>query len=749
MNDQPTPPDDGQRHRPRRIARPHAPAPLPESPPERPTPPPAQPTAPPSAGPPPPVRRRTGGALDSRVTIEGRGTRSKYVRVMTTETKGGFRRRASGVLEATPEATRARGTIGSVVERIKAVLLGQKLSTSRLMHERLSKVKALAVFSSDALSSSAYATEEILIVLLLAGTGNLGLSVPIGAAIVVLLGIVTISYRQTIRAYPNGGGAYIVAKENLGERAGLSAAGALLVDYILTVSVSVAAGIAAIIAALPQTAPYRIEMGIVAIAVVTLLNLRGVSESGTIFAIPTYSFLFMGFSLLAFGVFRYATDSVQPVAYPEAHAAVQGLSLFLILRAFSSGCTALSGVEAISNGVPAFKEPEAKNAATTLLWMAGILAILFFGITLLANAYRLQEAEGATIVSQLGRQVFGGENILFYFWQASTALILLLAANTAFADFPRLASLLAKDSYMPRQFTFRGDRLAYSNGIIVLGIASIAILVGFGGEVTRLIPLYAIGVFFSFTLSQGGMVQHWRREPYRSDPSATRSKIINGMGAVATFLVTTIIVITKFTHGAWMSIGIGIALFFLFRAVSRHYQRVDELMALPSLDAPLPLIQRSQTVLVPVRTLNRPVVRALAYARSISNDVTALHVTDDVRESQKLQEMWERWAGDVPLTVIESEFRSFTQPILSYIDLLEDRDPETVITVVLPEFVPNHWWQSILHNQEALRLKAQLLFRRDTVVIDVPQHMDAMLPGDPHSHRERDAGHDPAARGEA
>ena len=662
--------------------------------------------------------------------VRGKLTKSEYVRVLTTEAQGGFRRRPGGVLEATPAATAPRGAVGRFYGRLKGALVGVPLSTAQLAHERLSKVKALAVFSSDALSSSAYATEEILIVLALAGATHLGLSIPIALAIALLLTIVAISYRQTIRAYPNGGGAYIVARENLGELPGLVAAGALLVEYILTVSVSVAAGVAAITSALPATEPFRVELGVAVIAIVTLLNLRGVRESGTIFAVPTYLFIGMGFALLAVGAIRVVSGQAAPVVYDEALPVTHALTLFLILRAFSSGCAALTGVEAISNGVPAFKPPEAKNAATTLVWMAVILGALFLGITLLTHQYALQPTEGETIVSQLGRQVFGGENVIYYLWQAATALILLLAANTSFADFPRLASLLARDSYMPRQFTFRGDRLAFSNGIIVLGVASAIILTAFGGEVTRLIPLYAVGVFVSFSLSQAGMVIHWR---HTHEPGWQRSLGINAVGAVATALVAMIIIVTKFAGGAWISILIGAALVLLFRAISAHYRSVDAELALPTLDEPLPIVSRPQTVLVPVRTLNKPVVRALAYARSISNNVTALHVTDDLEEAEHLREQWERWAGTIPLKVIESPFRSFTQPLLSYIDLLEDRDPETLITLVLPEFVPTHWWQTILHNQDALRLKAALLFRRDTVVVDVPQHAGSAQPTQPVS----------------
>jgi amino acid transporter len=662
-----------------------------------------------------------------REIVHGKTSKSPYVRVLTTEARSGFRRRGGGILQVTLEATAPRGGPGRLYGRIKALAVGAPMSTAQLAHERLPKTKALAVFSSDALSSSAYATEEILLVLVLVGTAHLGLSIPIALAITLLLTIVAVSYRQTIRAYPSGGGAYIVAKDNLGDGPAQVAAAALLVDYILTVSVSVAAGVAAIISALPELEAWRVAIGVAAIAVVTLLNLRGVRESGTIFAIPTYAFIFTAFALLAVGAFRVITGNAEPVVHEEAVVATQGLTLFLILRAFSSGCAALTGVEAISNGVPAFKVPESRNASTTLTWMAVILGTIFIGFTLLAHQYDLIPSHDETIVSQLGRVVFG-ENAAYYVWQAATALILLLAANTAYADFPRLASILAKDDYMPHQFAFRGDRLAFSNGIIVLGVAAAVILWGFGGQVTRLIPLYAVGVFVSFTLSQGGMVVHWRRLRERG---WGRSLVINAVGATATALVALIITATKFTHGAWMTILIGVVLVLFFRAIHGHYVGVARRLELPRLDTPWPLVFRPQLMIVPIRRLNRASVRALSYANAISQSVTAVHVSDDLEDAKLIQDQWDRWAGTIPLVVIESPFRSFTQPLLSYIDAIEDHDPNTVITVVLPEFLPRHWWQTLLHNQDALRLKAALLFRKDTVVIDVPQHYDQTPPLEP------------------
>lgn len=660
----------------------------------------------------------------SPAVVQGAASKSQYIRVMTTEAHGGFRRRPSGMLEATVASSRAHTGVAGLWGRCKALLVGSPLSTARLVHERLSKLKALAVFSSDALSSSAYATEEILLVLSLAGAGALRWSIPIAAGIAVLLLIVVISYRQTIRAYPNGGGAYIVARKNLGQHAGLVAAAALLIDYILTVSVSVAAGVAAITSAVPEVSDHRVLIGSAVIAVVTLINLRGVRESGRIFAIPTYAFIAMAFALLGVGAVRVATGSISPVPPDQAMVATRGLGLFLILRAFSSGCAALTGVEAISNGVPAFQTPEAKNASNTLVWMGVILGTLFLGITLLAHRLAIFPNDTETVVSQLGRAVFG-ENALYFGWQAATALILLLAANTSYADFPRLGSLLAKDNYMPHQFTFRGDRLAFSNGILVLGAAAVAILALYRGEVTRLIPLYAVGVFVSFTLSQAGMVRHWQRYPERG---SGRRKAINALGAGVTGLVALVIVLTKFTHGAWLSILVGAVLVLLFRAIHHHYTAVDAELALPTLDHPLPIALPPRIVVVPVRALNRPVIRALAYARSIAPTVQAVHVTDDPAGAEQLRGQWDRWAGDVPLVLIESPYRSFTEPLLHYIDNIEDGEPDPVVTVVLPEYLPRHWWQTLLHNQDALRLKTALLFRKGTVVIDVPQHAGATEP---------------------
>ena len=680
---------------------------------------------------------------DFREVRQGSRPGDTYVRVFTTTVASDrpFRRRPGGVLEATREATIPKEGVGRRVAAVRRFLVGSPIASAAAAHERLTKLKALAVFSSDALSSVAYATQEILLVLLFAGTATLSYLLPVSLAIVALLFIVTFSYRQTIRAYPNGGGSYIVAKDNLGELPGLVAGASLMIDYVLTVAVSISAGVAALTSAFHGLEPLTVELAVVAVIIMVLGNLRGVRESGSIFAAPTYLFLLAILTMIAVGFARALTGGESLLAAqsePTLPPATAGLGLFLLLRAFSSGSTALTGVEAISNGVPAFKAPEWKNASTTLLWMAGFLAVMFLGISVLAHHYGIvffdetavsaAEAAGKevprryqeTVLSQIAQTVFGGKNAFYLVVQLSTMLILVLAANTSFADFPRLASLLAKDRYLPHAFTFRGDRLAFSNGILVLGGLAALLLLGFGARTERLIPLYAVGVFLSFTLSQAGMVVHWRR---LRGPGWRRSIAINGVGACTTGVVTLIVISTKFIHGAWLSIVLTVILIALFRVIIRHYRQVEEQMRLPDLSAPLQVSTTPQTVIVPVTDLDRSTVEALSYARSISPHVTAVHITDDLDTVEHLRERWETWAGGLPLAIIESPFRSFNGPLLRYLDELQRRDPGARITVVLPEYVPRHLWENLLHNQTALRLKAVLLFRPNTVVIDVPYHL--------------------------
>jgi len=667
--------------------------------------------------------------IELREVRYGATSRTPYLRVVPRQRE--FTQVREGYLEATPVGSRPRGGIERIVQAIKGVVLGSPFATSQLLHERLSKVKALAIFSSDALSSSAYATEEILLILVLAGSGALGNALPIAAVIALLIAIVTISYRQTIRAYPSGGGAYIVAHENLGRGAGLLAGAALLVDYVLTVSVSVAAGVAAVTSAVPDLHDFRVPIGIVVIALMTLGNLRGIREAGTLFALPTYFFIFSMATVIVVGFVRVlAGDAPGSFLHEgpseEEVAATQGLTLFLLLRAFSSGSAALTGIEAISNGVPAFKSPEVPNARTTMTVMACILAFLFLGITFLSSRYGFVPSEDETIVSKLGSEVLG-RNALYYAFQVGTALVLFLAANTSYNGFPPLTAILARDRFLPRQLSFRGDRLAYSNGILLLAGAAAIILAVFGGEVTRLIPLYALGVFVSFTLSQTGMVRHWLR---LRESGWKSSLVISALGAVATAVVAVIILLTKFTHGAWLSVLMMIALMVMFALIRRHYDWFQRKIAVDesSLPVGIPMavaVERGgprDHVIVPVDGVNKIALGAIGMAREISSMVTAVHLTDDRERAEEFRERWERAVPDVPLLVIESPYRQFVAPMLSYLERL-DQQEEQRITVIFPTFVPRHWWERILHNRDVLRLRPFLQGRPGLRVVDFPYRL--------------------------
>jgi amino acid transporter len=603
------------------------------------------------------------------------------------------------------------------VSTLKRKLLGTPLRTAQAPHERLSKFAALAVFSSDALSSVAYATEEIVLVLILAGSMALSWSLPLAAAIATLLVIVATSYRQTIHAYPSGGGAYIVAKDNLGVYPGLIAAAALLIDYVLTVAVSIVAGVAAITSAMPALYPYRVSLGILCTGLITLANLRGVKESGRIFSIPTYLFVATFLTMIGVGIAKQLFFGGGGRA-PEALALpTQSLTLFLLLKAFASGCAALTGVEAISNGIPAFKFPEAKNASTTLVWMASILLTLFLGITVLAHLSGAVPQHGETLVSQLARNTFG-PGIFYYVIQAATAMILILAANTSFADFPRLSSILARDRFMPHQLASRGDRLVYSNGIIALGLVASLLIWLFSGDTHALIPLYAVGVFLSFTLSQAGMVRHWLR---LRTPGWIRSVAINGLGAGATGIVLIVIAAAKFTHGAWIVIVLIPVLVTAFRAVHQHYTLMAQQLTLQGFEPQKP---KEQIILVPVSGIHRGVVTALQYARSLSPHVEAIYVDLDVEATEALRVKWGLWAGGTDLVILDSPYRSVLGPLIEYIDGVERKHPDAQITVVLPQVVPARWWHNLLHNQTAWFIKGALLFRKHVIVItDVPLHL--------------------------
>lgn len=669
---------------------------------------------------------------------------------------------------------------------LKRFIIGRALRTEQAAHERLTKKTALAVFSSDALSSTAYATEEILLVLAVAAlygqAGAFKYVIPISIGIGVLLVIVAISYRQTIHAYPSGGGAYIVAKENLGINAGLVAGASLLVDYVLTVAVSIAAGVAAITSMAQGTRyawidHHKVFLCLIFIGFIAIANLRGVRESGALFAAPTYAFLISFLFMIGYGLFTYYMyGGAAPIPGPDEIKTAEGyrlqpLTLFLILGAFSNGCAALTGIEAISNGVPAFKKPEATNAATTLVIMAALLTVMFLGTSVLAYLYGVHPHTSETVISQFARIMFTGPMAWFYYVvQIATALILVLAANTSFADFPRLGSLLARDRFLPRQFATRGDKLVFSNGIVILAIFASILVIVFGGDTSRLIPLYAVGVFLSFTLSQSGMVRHWlkvraqspknkakerkRREEdihytqstvdrdtlpdaeleaseqrgytfvtdeVTSSTHWKKSIVINALGAVATFTVTCVFIATKFIHGAWIVVVVVPLLVLMFRAIHKHYVGVANQLSTEGLGDLHPI---NHTVIVPISGIHRGVVTALQYAKSIApGHVQAVYVDFDEEATAKLREKWERWGAGVNLVVLPSPYRELTRPLLRYIARFERKNHNGVVTVLLPEFVPAKWWQHLLHNQSSLMLKGALLFKEGVIVISVPYHL--------------------------
>jgi amino acid transporter len=602
---------------------------------------------------------------------------------------------------------------------LKRLLLGKPIPSHLAHHERLSRVTGLAVLSSDALSSVAYATDFILATLIVAGVGAFHYAIPISLVIAALLAIVAFSYRQTIHAYPTGGGAYIVSKENIAPTAGLVAAASLLVDYTLTVSVSISAGVLAITSAEPQLTPYRVEICLAFLALLMLGNLRGIRESGRIFAVPTYFFVVSIFTLIAVGLIGYLTGHAAPVAnvpMPE-HAGTKPITTFLLLTAFANGCTAMTGVEAVSDGVPAFRPPEPKNAAATLVTMALLAIAMFTGITFLGHAYQVVPTEAESGVSQLARAIFGARTVAYYLVQAATTLILVLAANTAYADFPRLASIVSRDGYLPRQFMNQGDRLAFSNGIIVLSAFAAILIVFFRGDTQSLLPLYMIGVFISFTLSQTGMVLHWR---HTREPGWKSSAAINGFGALVTGIVLIIVAVTKTLEGAWIVLLLIPLIVAVFKATRRHYDRVAQQLTLRGYEPP---VRRHNTVLIPIGGIQRAVVEALRYAETLSDDVRAVYVDVDPKATDQIRREWAEWGGKVQLVILESPYRSLMEPLLEYIGNVENERPDDYVTIILPEFVPARWWQHLLHNQRALLIKGALLFRPNTVVTSVPFHL--------------------------
>jgi len=603
-----------------------------------------------------------------------------------------------------------------MLHALKRVLVGTPMATAQARHERLAKIPALAIFCSDALSSVAYAPEEIRLALIAAGAAALSLSVPIAVAIAMLIAIVATSYWQTIHAYPAGGGAYTVAKENLGLLPGLTAGASLLVGYVLTVAVSVAAGVAAVTSAFPPLYRSRVWLGIVCVIFLSVINLRGIRETGRIFAVPTYWFLASLGIVISVGLFRLGSggDEGPWRVLPERDVAP---GTFLVLRAFSAGCVALTGIEAVANCVQAFKPPEARNAGITLGWMAAILGFLFLSLSFLTDAFHLLPREGETLVSQLARQVLG-PGPLYLMVQAATMVILLLAANTCYAGFPMLASLLAKDRFLPRQLANLGDRLVYSNGILFLSGLSIFLLVAFQGDTHSLLPLYAFGVFLSFTLSQLGMVLRWAGLRGRH---WIHHAAVNTVGATVTAVVMSVVGITRFSEGAWMVIIVIPILVLGFLTVRRHYETLARQL---SLDGFVPPKLGRHPVVVLVAGLHRGVVTALTYAKAISPNVTAITVDIDPTATSRLRMQWQEWAPDVPLIVLDSPYRSVLLPVLNYIDQMEKQREGAYVTIILPEFIPARWWQHLLHNQTALLIKGALLFRRGKLVMSIPYHLE-------------------------
>ncbi|HEX8036942.1 MAG TPA: APC family permease [Ktedonobacterales bacterium] len=713
--------------------------------------------------------------FEHRVVLPGPKPGNTYVRRSLPASRE-FRTLGTNTIEATEASLAPRSSRGRLYEQVRRVMIGRRLATAEQVHERLTKVKALAVLSSDAISSVAYGTEASLGILITAGLGALHFNLGIAAVIITLMVIVGTSYWQTIHAYPHGGGSYIVARDNLGDWPGLIAAAALLIDYVLTVSVSVAAGVAALTTAVPSLQTYAVPLGVFFILLIMVVNLRGIRESGTIFAAPTYLFVLSFVIMIVAGIAKAALASggllhaIPPATPPEAlgwSKALQPFGPLLILTAFASGCAAMTGVEAISNGVPAFKPPESHNASRTLAVMVAILATLYLGTTYLSWRFGMEPYanQNPTLDGQIAAYVFTGWSQPFYYVvQFATLLILVLAANTSFADFPRLSSILARDGFLPHQFSFRGDRLAFSTGIIVLSALSIVLLIAFNGSTDALINLYALGVFTAFTLSQSGMVVRWYRKREAAGFGWRRSMLINGVGAFATGVVTIVIMITKFDRGAWIVVLLVPLLVLLFRGIRRHYTHVRQQIRTLT---PTRAEDLRHVMVVPIAELNRPAWQSLAYASSLAPEVVALHISTESEEEADFRTEWERWlesrrndfsreaqeakasqlAGQTPddareatkvykravalaknnpqLVVIESPYRSLVPPLVAYIDALRDRNPGMTVTVVLPEFVPAHWWERILHNQTAFRLKLALYSDPGVVVVNVPYHLSS------------------------
>lgn len=618
---------------------------------------------------------------------------------------------------------------------IHSLLIGNPLATADAGHQTIGKLVGLAVFSSDAMSSVAYGPQELMFILAAAGMGSIHLAFPLVVAIVGLLMVLTFSYRQTIHAYPDGGGAYIVSRDNLGQLPAQVAGAALLTDYILTVSVSISSGVAQLVSAYPILFAYRVWLAIGMIVFIMVINLRGVKESGITFAIPTYFFLLMMFATAIVGFIRYLSGSLGVLVDPPAVEAtlIQPLTLFLILKAFANGTTSLTGVEAISNGITAFKEPRSSNAGKTLVWMAGIMSFLLLSITFLSLKIGAVPVDGETVVSQLFRTIYHGRGLLYILSISSTTIILIMAANTAFADFPRLGAITARDGYLPRQLSLRGRRLVFSSGIIALAALSSLLVIVFKASVTKLIPLYAIGVFLSFTLSQSGMAHRWWKSGHLKpdeekveqgsvlyyDKGWIHKMIINGFGAICTLVVMVIFAVTKFHDGAWVVILIIPVLVSLFVAIRRHYHRLADQLSLENHSANR-RISRNR-ILMPISGVHSGTLAALTYASTLSDDITVVHISVDPKETEKVKAKWEHWGDGYRLVVLNSPYRLFLEPLMDYIDKLSAvQAPNEIITIVVPQFVPKHWWTQFLHMRTAETLRKALLNRKNIVITEVP-----------------------------
>ncbi len=663
--------------------------------------------------------------IGGRRSLQGRKPGDKRVRVERPHAPY-FRYTGPGTLTAKEAASAPTTPIGKAMASVRGLFFGRPLASEDELGERLSKTKALAIFSSDAISSSAYATEEILRVLILGGAAALALGVEISIAISVLLVAVAISYRQICIAYPTGGGSYTVSRRNIGRTVSLVAASALMIDYVMTVAVSTSSAVEQVISAFPVLHDERVVIGVAAIGLIAIANLRGLREAGNIFAAPTYLFIGSALLMIAVGAFRIVVlgegASYAPTIAEQATGIIEPITALLVLRAFAAGAVALTGTEAIATGVPAFKPPESRNAAATLAVMAALLAILFIGITFLAVNFAIipiEFPEKQTVIAQVARTVYG-DGALFYLFQAFTALLLFLAANTSFNAFPRLLAILAADGHMPRQFALRGDRLAFSYGIIILATLAAALIVYFEGSTHALIPLYAVGVFIDFTISQTGMIRHWLRE---RSPGWRRRLAINAFGAVLTGVVAIIVTSVKFFDGAWLVLVLIPVLVGIMSFIHRQYALQERELEVRD-EGVLPGPHREQRVVVPVNGINRTVVQALNFGRALTHDVRGVYVTDDLDVADALRARWERQLPDIPLVIVESPFRAVISPFVAYLDILDQAwppDKEAPITiVVLPEYVARHWWDRLLYNQTAKRLKAELVGREHTVIADVP-----------------------------